>query len=274
MEDAKAWLADPLARDYLEMTVVGDFDLQSTIELIAGTFGSLPKRAAEKPGYEKERIVTFPGSTKKTFEFPSEIPKAMTVVHWPTTDIFAINETRRLGMLGAILDDRLRVRVREELGDAYSPFSHNLPSDTWTDYGYIFATVTVDPEQAESVAGVIEEIASDLATGESIDEDELERAKKPQVTQIEEMRRTNRYWMGSVLQASQEHPERLDWARSFVDDYKSITVEDVNQLAAKYLKDDSRVTVLLLPKEPEEESEEDGEGAEGQAGEDSPDSGE
>jgi len=274
MEDVKAWLADPLARDYLEMTVVGDFDLQSTIELIAGTFGSLPKRAAEKPGYEKERIVTFPGSTKKTFEFPSEIPKAMTVVHWPTTDIFAINETRRLGMLGAILDDRLRVRVREELGDAYSPFSHNLPSDTWTDYGYIFATVTVDPEQAESVAGVIEEIASDLATGESIDEDELERAKKPQVTQIEEMRRTNRYWMGSVLQASQEHPERLDWARSFVDDYKSITVEDVNQLAAKYLKDDSRVTVLLLPKEPEEESEEDGEGAEGQAGEDSPDSGE
>ncbi len=67
----------------------------------------------------------------------------------------------------------------------------------------------------------------------------------PQVTSIEEMRRTNRYWMGSVLESSQEYPERLDWSRSFVDDYKNITVEEVNALAKKFLSSESMVAVVI-----------------------------
>jgi zinc protease len=67
----------------------------------------------------------------------------------------------------------------------------------------------------------------------------------PQVTSIEEMRRTNSYWMGSVLESSQEYPERLDWSRSFVDDYKNITVEEVNALAKKFLSSESMVAVVI-----------------------------
>jgi zinc protease len=172
----------------------------------------------------------------------------MAVVHWPTLDIYEIKKTRRLGMLGAVLDDRLRVKIREELGDAYSPFAHNLPSDTWTDYGYLFASVTIDPDQAESVTQVISQIAEELSEGTAITEDELERAKKPQVTQIEEMRRTNRYWMSSVLESSQEYPERLEWSRTFVDDYKNITVDEINELAKEFLKEDAQVSVVIKPK--------------------------
>lgn len=171
----------------------------------------------------------------------------MAIVHWPTTDIYDIQKSRRLSMLSAILDDRLRVKVREELGDAYSPFAHNLPSDTWTDYGYLFASVTVAPDQADAVTQVIAQIANDLATGKSISKDELDRAKKPQVTSIEEMRRTNRYWMVSVLESSQEYPDRLDWSRSFVDDYKNITVEEVNSLAKEYLSSDTMVAIVITP---------------------------
>jgi zinc protease len=152
-------------------------------------------------------------------------------------------------MLSAILDDRLRIKIREELGDAYSPFAHNLPSDTWKGYGYLFASVTVDPAQAAKVNGVIARIASDLAKGDSITADELDRAKKPQVVSIEEMRRTNRYWMGSVLESSQEYPQRLDWSRTFVDDYKNITVEEINALAEEFLKDDTRVSIVIKPKQ-------------------------
>jgi len=61
------------------------------------------------------------------------------------------------------------------------------------------------------------------------------------------MRRTNSYWMGSVLESSQEYPERLDWSRSFVDDYKNITVEEVNALAKKFLSSESMVAVVIKP---------------------------
>lgn len=51
--------------------------------------------------------------------------------------------------------------------------------------------------------------------------------------------------MGSVLESSQEYPERLDWSRSFVDDYKNITVEEVNALAKKFLSSESMVAVVI-----------------------------
>ena len=246
-EEAKAWLETDLDTGYLEVTVVGSFEKETALASLAKTLGNLPERSDTKPEYAAERVVKFPEATSKVFEFDSEIPKGMAVVHWPTTHIYDIKTSRRLGMLSAILDDRLRVKVREELGDAYSPFAHNLPSDTWQEYGYLFATVTVDPEQGESVTKVISEIAAAQAPRESITEDELERAKKPQVTSIEEMRRTNRYWRGSVLESSQEYPERLEWSRSFVEDYKSITRDEVNQLAKEYLSEDKKVSVIIRP---------------------------
>jgi zinc protease len=243
----KEWVMPALQSGYCEITIVGSFDKETVIAQLAATFGNLPERAASKPDHTAERLVKFPAGTTKEFLFESEIPKAMAVVHWPTIDIFDIEKTRRLGMLSAIIDDRLRVKIREELGDAYSPFAHNLPSDTWTDYGYLFASVTIDPAQAGSVTGVVTGIAKDLATGKSITADELERAKKPQVTSIEEMRRTNRYWMSSVLESSQEYPERIGWSRSFVDDYQNITVDEVNALAAEFLKPENQVNVIIKP---------------------------
>lgn len=247
MEDAKEWVLPDLTSGYCELTIVGDFDREEVVALAAKTFGNLPERAGRKPSYEKERKVDFPDGTLKDFVFDSAIPKAMVVVYWPTTHIFEIEKTRRLGMLSAILDDRLRLKLREEMGDAYSPFAHNLPSDTWTEFGYLFASVTVDPPQAEKVIEAISEIATDLAKGDRITEDELERAKLPQLTSIEEMRRTNRYWMGSVLESSQEYPQRIDWSRSFVDDYRNISVEEINALAKEYLKAEAQVSVVVRP---------------------------
>jgi len=245
--DAKAWLAPSLASGYCEITVVGDFDVETALNDLAVTFGNLPPREAAKPAYTEERRVKFPDPIDKTFTIATEIPKGMVVVQWPTESIYDIQRTRRLGLLSAVLDDRLRVKLREELGDTYSPVAHNLPSDTWTDYGYLFALVEIDPPQAETVSEVITEISKELASGTAITEDELTRAKAPQLTSIEEMRRTNRYWMGSVLEASQEYPERLDWARSFVDDYKNITLDDINELAHTYLSPEKEVAVTIVP---------------------------
>jgi zinc protease len=248
MDDAKAWLDGALSSDYLEVTVVGDFDPEKITADLAATFGNLPERAATKPAYTEQRRVAFPRAEKeKTFTFKTSIPKAMSLVYWPTPDIFDIERTRRIGLLGSILDDRLRLKLREELGDAYSPFAHNLPSDTYTDYGYLFASVTVDPPQAEKVNAIIKEIAAELAKGEGIDQDELDRAKKPQITQIEEFRRTNRYWLSSVLESSQEYPQRLEWARTFVSDYEAISLDDIKALAKEFLGGHPGLGVIIKP---------------------------
>ncbi len=109
---------------------------EAAIKALASTFGNLPERDKEKPDYSEERQVSFPAATSKVFGFNSEIPKGMAVVHWPTTDIFDIKKTRRLSMLSSVLDDRLRIKIREELGDhAQGGRQTELGSLTQDDHG-------------------------------------------------------------------------------------------------------------------------------------------
>ena len=63
------------------------------------------------------------------------------------------------------------------------------------------------------------------------------------------MRRDNKYWSMNVLRNCQEHPERLDWARSFESDFKSITKDELHALAKEYLVSDKALVIGLLPHE-------------------------
>jgi zinc protease len=57
----------------------------------------------------------------KDYEIESEIPKAALLLYWPSDDGIEARRHRRLALLGMVLNDRLRAKVREELGTSYSP---------------------------------------------------------------------------------------------------------------------------------------------------------
>lgn len=249
LDELKAWLEPALKESYLEVAITGDVEPEAAIAAVAKTFGALPKRAGKKPGYAEARAVAFPsGPVEKTIRFETEIPKAIATIYWPTDDMTDIQRTRRLSLLGSILDDRLRVKVREEMGETYSPACYHVASDTFTGYGYMTAMIQVKTEQAEKIAALVKDIAEELATGE-ITDDEFERAKKPMVSQLEQMRRENRYWSQNVVRNSQEQPQRLDWARSLLSDVEGIQKEDCAELAKTYLGKDRAVVVNVIPQE-------------------------
>ena len=247
LDEVKAWMDPILKSSYLEVSVVGDVEPEAAIAAVAKTFGALSSRATEKPAYLTERGVAFPtGPVEKVIRFETEIPKAIATVYWPTDDMTDIQRTRRLSLLGSILDDRLRIKVREELGETYSPACYHVASDTFTGYGYMTAMIQVKTEQADPISALVREIADELATGE-ITDDEFERAKKPLLSQLEQMRRDNRYWSQNVVRNSQEHPERLKWARSLLTDFEAITKDDCADLAKTYLGKDRAVVVKVIP---------------------------
>jgi zinc protease len=246
--ELKAWLEKPLKESYLEVAIVGDVKPEEAIQLVAKTLGALPRRAETKPDYKAERLVKFPAEPKhKDFRFKTEIPRASALVYWPTTDMSNIQKSRRLTLLGAVIDDRLRLKIREELGDSYSPMAHHNPSDTFTGYGQMFAYITLKPEQVSKVGKIVEEIGADLSKPGSISADEFERARKPLLTALEQQRRDNNYWMGRVVRNCQEQPFRLDWARSMMNDITSITKEDLEALAKEYLGAGSATVVGIIP---------------------------
>jgi len=247
MEESKAWLSGPLANDYLEVSLVGDFQSDEAIDLLAKTFGALPRRAESKTSSGAGALVGFPEKgSKEDFNFETKIPRAIIAVVWKTEGMDDIKRTRRLGLLGDVFDDRLRLEIREKLGDAYSPAAYHSASDVWKGYGALNAFVTIKPESAEQIPGIVLKIAEDLIE-KGITDDEFERALAPRVARLEQIRRDNGYWLRQVLAASQEQPRRLEWARSFVPDHAEIRKEELEALAREFLDPKLAVVARVLP---------------------------
>ncbi len=246
LDEVKAWLTPDLARGAMEVAIVGDFDLDATLNAVAQTLGALPKRQP-KPALDELRTVKFPSQPfTKEYTIATEIPKGDLVLYWPTTDGREVKRARRLNMLSEVFSDRLRIKVREELGDAYSPNVGSAAGEVYPGYGYFQASVTIDPPRAKQVADIIVEIAADLAA-KGVTDEELERAKKPVLTSLRESSRTNGYWIGSVVSRAQEKPEVLDWCRSRYADNESITAAELSALAKEYLPATRSSRVIVIP---------------------------
>ncbi len=248
LDEVKAWVTPELQHGAIEVAIVGDIDIDATIAAVAKTLGTLPKRAP-RPALTELRHVKFPSEPfNKDYTIASEIPKGTVVVYWPTTDASDISRDRRLRILADVLSDRMRVKVREELGDTYGYSASNNSSDIYPGYGYMVANVIVDPPKAKQMADIIVGLFDDAARN-GITEDELERAKKPALTAIHESVRTNQYWLGNVLSRAQEKPEVLDWCRTRESDITAITKADLDALAKTYLgaAHACRVTVVPQP---------------------------
>ncbi len=248
MADAREWLAPALTKDYLELSIVGDFDESTLLPLVLETFGALPARAAEKPALAAARKVNFPKSpAERTFTYDSKIEQGMAVIVWKTEGLRGNTKLfRRLNLLGEILSDRLRKEIREKLGASYSPNAGADGSEGLEGYGYLAAQCVGKAEDSKRLADIAAELAATLAK-EGTEEDELERARKPLQAQLEKSKRDNSYWLGTVLAQSQEDKERLDLIRGRDADYAVITPKDLNAIAKKYLGAKNALKVQIHP---------------------------
>ena len=90
---------------------------------------------------------------------------------------------------------------------------------------------------------------ADQFSTEGATADELDRALKPTLGQLDKSLRDNGYWLGTVLSQSQSDPKRLDLARGRDADYRSITLTEINALAKKYLGGGNALLVSIKPLE-------------------------
>src|SRR5690625_3319180 len=155
LDDVRNWLREPLESGYLELTLIGDLSIEEAIEVVAQTVGALPERQAEKPRLEELRRIQFPvDASEREFSFESELPNGFALLYWPTDDMWNIGQTRRLQILARVFSDRLRIRIREEMGDAYSTSAVRRPSDTDEDHGLSYAVMGMTAVRARVVAGL------------------------------------------------------------------------------------------------------------------------
>jgi zinc protease len=104
----------------------------------------------------------------------------------------------------------------------------------------------VRSEQVRKLGGAVRELALTLGK-QGVTAEELTRAKTQYLAEVLRWQRDNGYWISSVLADAQEHPWRLQIARSIAQDFDAATVAEVDALAAKFLTEMNLFQFAIKP---------------------------
>jgi zinc protease len=247
LDQLKASIDKPLATDDIEVVVVGDITVDKAIAAVARTFGALPPRV-DTPAPVKADQTAFPApSATPVVRFhKGRADQGQLFMAWRTDDLFSnLQRARDTQLLAQVMQLRLTDELREKQGATYSPSASATASVVFDHWGYLAVSVEAPPEKMDGIIASIRQIAADLQ-GKPVTADELERAKKPRIDQVEKARETNEYWLG-VLSGAQADPRLLDSTRSVIAGLQRVSVADVQKAAKDFLGADKSWTLLVKP---------------------------
>ena len=182
----------------------------------------------------------------REFKVNTKIPKGLVAVAYATDDFWDIHRTRRLAVLADVLSDRLRIGIRDEKGASYSPFAFSRSSRAYAGFGFLQTYIQVDPKSTAMIVQAVKSIVADMAR-QGIADEELRRAVDPILTGLKDLRRSNPYWLDSVLACSSRHPEQLEWSRTILSDYAAVTADELMVLVDTYLQNDKAAVMTFVP---------------------------
>ncbi len=244
LQDIEGWIMPVFQDAAPHISVVGDFDKNEILSLVNSYFGSLPPRNNYSP---QEERVDFPTGEELQVPLDSELDKSLIVLGWKTEGFVDIGVVRRLGMLGSIFEERVRLSVREKLGAVYSPSVYNSSSRFIKEFGVMYVRIVVDAAYIETVKEAVLQTAANLYAG-GVTEEELERVRKPLLTLLKDRVRTNGYWLQTVLYQAGIYPEQLLWPTTIIEDNESIQPEEMTAYAAKYLQPEKAAVAVVQPR--------------------------
>jgi len=248
MDVLKAALSGPLAEAPIEITIVGDVDPEEVKLSVGRTFGTMPAREMLMlPAVMPQAKVA--EGLQMTREIDTEDEIANLVLLFPTTDGIDDRTRRHLSFLGSVVDDRMRLRVREELGAAYSPSAGAESSQTWLGLGAILIQAAGEPAGAQKLLKASLGVAAELAES-GVTQEEVDRLVAPVLKQLRDARRTNGYWLDALTEA-QSRPSSLDASSTVLASFENLDLAYLNELAAKYLKPERASYLLVLPESAE-----------------------
>ncbi len=238
------WLGPQLAQGALEVTIVGDVDVEASVAAVARTFGVLPARPALPDVSERLAAKVVPGLRQQA-TIETEVPSSLVVLAFPTTDGRLALRRRQLNLLSLVLSDRLRVEVREKLGAAYSPQAVSQASDVFPGVGLTLVQAGAAPGAEDTVLQACLAAADALAR-DGVTAEELERQRSPVLARVRDQMRDNSFWR-DLLDDCQARPTVLDELRALESDYAGIGVEALGKLARTYFPRERASSIVVSP---------------------------
>ncbi len=249
LSELTQWLEPQFKHGPIELAIVGDTTWEEASSAAAGTLGALPERQLRMDS-PASGAPPAPAQTpqERTHHYVTALTLQQCAIAWlwPMPDWTDFHKERRYALLANAITERLRARIREDLGAAYSPSASLVEYEGFPNFGYLLAYVEVPPKRATEVMRAVDKEISRLRS-RSLSDAEFRQIKEPLVRAREEDVRTNDYWAVTVLRDAQQHPERLAAARDRQADFTSISSQDLRALAKQCLDVDRCVLLTAEP---------------------------
>ncbi len=172
--------------------------------------------------------------------------QAAALVFWPTGGgVGGVHEARQLEVLAQVFTNRLLEAMREKAGASYAP---QVVSDWPVDFasgGTISAQAGLQPEMAATFFATADRIAGDLAA-KPPSPDEMARVLGPMNEEIARAASASAFFMGQIEGGTQD-PSRIAAFPSIFKDYASVSPEEIQHLAARYLVAGRAWRLAVLP---------------------------
>jgi zinc protease len=250
LEDLRAAIADRLEHGAVEIALVGDIDEERAIELVGATLGALPARERDFGLYAENRDRPFTNTRgRHIVRHQGEPDQALVHLVWPTRDGEDLVASLELELLERVARLALTDKLREELGQTYSPRVSASQSRTWPGYGTFSISAQVDTGQVDAARSAMLETVAALSAA-PVDEDMLLRARQPVLESYANALSTNAGWM-NLTDRAQTQSDRIMRFIDAPEAVASITAERLREMAAQYLVPDGAVEVIVLPEDAE-----------------------
>ncbi len=251
LDDLTGLIGPDFANGPIEVTIVGDVDVERAIDAVARSFAALPTRPLRQAAGDRALSVHFPQATSDAMVFThrGRADQAMAMAAWPTDDFFTDLQSQRvLGMLAAIMQSRLTDQLRVQDGVTYSPSAFTDASDTYKGFGYLQAMVETPVDKVGRFYSELDSIVTALRTAPPT-ADELDRAKRPRVDRRVRLLRENQYW-AAALSGAYRDTRAFDAVRDLVAGTEKVSAADVQAAAVRYLRPDTSLHVTVRPATP------------------------
>lgn len=247
VEDLRSVLQPAFSNEPIEVIVTGDIAVEEAIKQTAATFGALPaRRAGTVPA--AARRVAFPSDTRAVVRrtHKGRPDQGLAFIAWPTTDFYADpKRARTLNLLSDVLQLRLTDEIREKQGATYSPGASHSADQTFAGYGVLSAQIEAPPERLDAFLTDAEKIARELRE-KPVTADELERARRPRLEQIQRAQAGNQWWLANLERAATD-PRVAASLATLQSDYRSVTPADLQRVAREYLIDSRAYRIVVAP---------------------------
>ncbi|MEM7215000.1 MAG: pitrilysin family protein [Pseudomonadota bacterium] len=230
------------------VVVAGDVDPEEVFDLAKETYGNVE---ASSPQVERKRLRDPEVVAAKTVEYSD---RRVTNPVWrksfltPSYRLAERGESEALDLLGTILGDSVSSRIYREvvLGEEVAISAGAFYQGANRDMSYFGLYATPRGENSLEAVVAAVEAQVDKLLSDGVTQEELDRARKSYLKSLvysQDSQVSLARIFGSILSTGGSVEDFVEWP----DRLAEVTVEDINQVARKYLVNKHAVTSYLLP---------------------------